>query len=50
MYKIWLRIEEVFEDRDHCENVGEPEELACYDSLEEAEGVFRTIKYLSRGV
>ncbi len=43
MYKIWMQIEEIFEDRDHYENVGEPEELACCGSLEEAESIVASI-------
>ena len=36
-YKIWLHIEEIDEKNDHYEDMGEPEELACFDNLAEAE-------------
>ena len=36
IYKVWIQIEEIDEEKDHYENVTEPECIAEFDSLKEA--------------
>ena len=37
MYKVWVHIEEIDEERDHCVDVAEPECIGTFEKLEEAE-------------
>lgn len=36
-YKVWIEIEQIDEDEDIYENIGEPQDIATFDSFEEAE-------------
>ena len=36
-YKVWIQIEEIDEEKDHYENITEPECIAEFDSLKDAE-------------
>lgn len=36
-YKVWIHIEEIDEDQDEYNEVNLPEEIGCFDTLQEAE-------------
>lgn len=40
VYKIWLHLEEIDEDKDHYEDICMPVEIGAFDNQEEAEHVF----------
>ena len=43
-YKVWVQVEEIDDEEGHFENIGDPDEFGCADTLEEAqkiaEGIF----------
>lgn len=42
-FKVWISIEEIDEEHDVWENIGEPESLATFDTLEEAEAFLNDV-------
>jgi len=36
-YKVWISIEEIDEENDSWENIGEPDSLGTFDTLEQAQ-------------
>lgn len=43
-YKVWVQIEEVDHDSDHYENVTEPEDVAVFDTQDEAEAFVASLQ------
>lgn len=42
-YKVWVQIEEINEEEGHYEDVGLPDSLAEYDTLEAAQAFVRSL-------
>ena len=48
-YKVWLQIEEIDDDADHYEDVGEPMPLMDFNTIEDAEKFLKTLHWEWRG-